>query len=96
MFNDRFIDEKIEKMAARKQLRVIRALNKLANSYRGLIKKRELPSIIRQPRIRGHVHIRDIIIMIQQLLNCRRKTTTHFALDLYIVLLSGQRFLADH
>lgn len=33
--------------------------------------------------------------MLQDLLSTKRKTVVHFAMDLYAILLGGQRFLAD-
>lgn len=46
--------------------------------------------------MRGHVRIKDLLELIAKLLACRRKRTVHFGIDLYVILLCGQRFLADH
>jgi hypothetical protein len=48
LFNDIFINDKLEKMVSvRKQLRVVRGLNRLAIAFPGLIKKREPPTVNR-------------------------------------------------
>lgn len=39
--------------------------------------------------------MRDILLVIKDLLSSKKKRLVHLALDLYIILLSGQRFLAD-
>ena len=83
-------------MAIRKQARVIKALNKLTNTYKGLIKKREVPTVHREHHLRSFVNIRDLLLLIKDLLNSRKKQVVHFGLDLYIILLAGQRYLADH
>ena len=83
-------------MGPRKQARVIKALNKLTNTYRGLIKKREVPNVRREHHLRSFVNIRDLLLLIKDLLNSRKKQVVHFGLDLYIILLAGQRYLADH
>ena len=83
-------------MAIRKQAKVIKALNKLTNTYRGLIKKREVPTLRREHHLRSFVNIRDLLLLIKDLLNSRKKQVVDFGLDLYIILLAGQRYLADH
>lgn len=81
--------------SARKQLRIVRGLNRLATAFPGLIKKREPPTVNRQPRDKSSVKLGDIIMLIKRLLACRKKRTVHLALDLYIILLCSQRYLAD-
>ena len=83
-------------MGPRKQARVIKALNKLTNTYKVLIKKRKVPTIHREHHLRSFVNIRDLLLLIKDLLNSRKKQVVHFGLDLYIILLAGQRYLADH
>lgn len=82
-------------MTLHKQLRVIKALNKLSNKYRGLIKKRDLPTVSRISRLRSLVPIRDILLLLRNIFELRKQRTTHFALDLYLVLLLGQRYQSD-
>jgi hypothetical protein len=41
------------------------------------------------------VRLADIVSLIRRLLACRKKKTVHLALDLYIILLCSQRYLAD-
>jgi hypothetical protein len=82
-------------MAPRKQAQAIRALNKLSFKYKGMIRKRELPTVKRQHRDRNFVRIKDIVLVIKSLLLTKSMQLVHFGLDLYIILLSGMRFLAD-
>ena len=42
------------------------------------------------------VSMRDLLRLIESIFNFKKKRLVHFALDLYIILLCGQRFLADH
>ena len=82
-------------MAPRKQAQAIRALNKLSLKYKGMIEKREIPTVKRQHRDRNFVRIKDIVMVIKTLIGTKRMQLVHFGLDLYIILLSGMRFLAD-
>ena len=63
--------------------------------FPGLIQRREVPKVKMNPRMRGHVRMKDILLLISTLLSCCRRRVVHFGLDLYLILLSGQRFLAD-
>jgi hypothetical protein len=65
VFNDKFIEGKLANMTDKKQARVIRGLNKLANNYKGLIRKRDVPSVVRKSRRRSYVKIRDIMELIK-------------------------------
>lgn len=82
-------------MATKKQARVIKGLNRLAKQFRGLIPHRQVPKADRCPRKRTIVKIFDLFSLLGTLFAVRKKTVVHFALDLYLILLSGQRFLAD-
>lgn len=96
LFNEKFVDRKLVTMSPYKQRKTVRALNKLAKNFKGLVPKRESPQI--QPlnhRPRTFVRIRDIMGVLHELLATRKRTVVHFGLDLYAILLCGQRFLAD-
>ena len=83
-------------VSPRKKLRTVRGLNRLASAFPGLVNQREVPRV--QPlnsRDKDMVRILDIILMLQKLLNIRKKRTVHLALDLYLILLCSQRYLAD-
>lgn len=47
-------------------------------------------------RIKQFVCARDLLLLIEKLMAIKKRRVVHFALDLYIILLCGQRFLADH
>lgn len=83
-------------MTASKRLRVIQALNRLAKIYKGLLPRRDLPHVERVQRTRNFVRMRDIILLLKDLFATRRRSVVHLGLDLYIILLAGQRYLADH
>lgn len=82
-------------MTTRKQAQVIRAINKLSLKFKGIIPKRDLPSVNVIHRNRNFVRIKDVILVIKKLILTQRKQLVHFGLDLYIILLAGMRFLAD-
>lgn len=82
-------------MSPHKQARVIKALNKLSNRYRGLIKKREVPSVSRVSRLRTFVNIKDVLLLIKSMFELRKRRVIHFALDIYLILILGQRFQSD-
>ena len=82
-------------MTARKQAKVIRAMNKISLKFKGMIPRRELPNVNVVHRNRNFVRIKDIILVIKKLIFTQRKQLIHFGLDLYIILLAGMRFLAD-
>lgn len=96
MFNDHFLEEKLKKMNIRQQARMIKTLNKLSKNYKGMIKRREVPTYKRRPIARSFVRIKDLFTVIQVLMMTKKRTVVHFALDMYIILLCGQRYLADH
>jgi hypothetical protein len=95
IFNEKFVNSKLESMAPRKQAQVIRAMNKLSLKFKGMIPRRELPTVKAVHRNRNFVRIKDIILVIKRLILTKRKQLIHFGLDLYIILLAGMRFLAD-
>lgn len=96
LLNERFVDRRLAEMAPKKKLRVTKALNKLARQFKGLIPRRELPEVERRARDRKILRLIDLFAILQTLFATRKRTIVHLALDLYIILLSGQRFLADH
>lgn len=49
----------------------------------------------RQHTIKKKIRILDLFLLLKTLLSTRKKNIVHLALDFYIILLSGQRFLAD-
>ncbi len=56
-------------MAPRVKVRAIRALNKLSDVYKGIIRKRKIPSVIaRKHIIRPFCKLKDTISVIRQLL----------------------------
>jgi hypothetical protein len=60
-----------------------------------LLHKRELPEVQRAVKIKEFLDLKDIMLLIYSLLKEKKRRVTHFALDLYIILLSAQRFQAD-
>ena len=82
-------------MTPAKQAKIIKALNKLSDKLKGPMKKRELPSVQRQSRQKKFVRIKDIILLIKDLLLTKRRRAVHLGLDLYVILLSGMRFKSD-
>ena len=87
---------KLDKMVStRKQLRTVRALNRIASAFPGLVKKREPPKVTRNTREKIYVGISDIISVLRKLFDLRTRRTVHLAIDLYLILISSQRFLAD-
>ena len=61
-----------------------------------MVKIREIPNVERSMKIRTFVKIKDLFMLLKELLLMQKNIITHFALDIYIIILSGQRFLADH
>lgn len=41
------------------------------------------------------MRMRDLVGLLRDLLATRRRALVHLGLDLYVILLAGQRFLAD-
>ena len=95
LLNEQFVNGQLAKMEVKKQVRVIKALNKLSKKYHNLIPRREVPRVDRQPMVRKNVRIKDCMVLIQTLLATRLRGAVHFALDFYLILLSGQRYLKD-
>jgi hypothetical protein len=54
-----------------------------------------MPSIKRNMRLRSFVKISDLLLFIKELLQSQKKKAVHFTIDIYTILLSGQRFSAD-
>ncbi len=96
MLNDKFINRKLVEMNPSRQKKVVRALNRMAKKFKGLIPKRDPPKIATLThRPRTFVSLRDVMGVLHDLLATCKKRMVHFALDLYVILLGGQRFLAD-
>jgi Ni,Fe-hydrogenase III component G len=68
-------------MSPNKQVRVVKALNRLAKQFRGMVHKREIPRIRHQPRVRQFVRTRDLIELFQKLLSTRKKRAVHLGID---------------
>lgn len=96
LLNEKFVDLKLTQMTPHRQRKAVRALNKLAKKFKGLVPHRDPPRIaVQTHRPRTFVRIRDIMGMLHSLMATRKRRVVHFALDLYAILLAGQRFLAD-
>lgn len=96
LFRQDFVDDKLSKLPVRKQQTIVRALNKIARNYRGILKERPVPTVIdRVHTPKKYVKLFDVMKVINSIFFMRKRRTTHFAIDLYIVLLGSQRFLAD-
>lgn len=48
-----------------------------------------------EPRARRFVRMKNTLLVMSTLLRTKKKSAVHFKLDLYIILLSGMRFLSD-
>lgn len=96
LFNNEYIEERLGSIASQKQVaRTIRGLNKLGKVFKGMVKLREVPSVSRAIRARTFVRLKDLFDLLSKMIATGKKKVIHCALDLYIIVLSGQRFLSD-
>ncbi len=66
MFNDSFIDGKLDKIVSpQKQLKIIKGLNRLAAAFAGMLRKRWACKVVRKRRDAMFVCIADIINMVK-------------------------------